>query len=156
VGHHLLTRGATAVADAVNRTDLHERPSVLVFDELHMYPKWKSFLKGLDDAHGEQCRMIVTGGRPGGLGDYGLFYLRDKAKREVDFLVTKDGKPWLRVEVKSAAQRDLNPNLAFFQHATGAKHAFQAVFDMPYVDRDCFALTMPIRVPVTTLLSQLP
>ena len=346
----LLTRGATAVADAVHLTDLHERPPVLVFDELHKYPKWKSFLKGLYDAHGEQCRMIVTGSarlnvykrggdslmgryfayrmhplsvgeilnptigddetvpprkpapdtveallryggfpepflkasslfhnrwedlrtellfredirdltrihesgqiqtlatllqnqtgqlmnysslanavnvsidticrwiavlesfyfcftiRPWhrnvpkslrkqpkvflwdwsmvldtgarhenfvashllkavhwwsdrGLGRYGLFYLRDKAKREVDFLVTKDDKPWLLVEVKTAAQRDLNPNLAFFQHATGAKHAFQAVFDMPYVDRDCFALTMPIRVPVATLLSQLP
>jgi predicted AAA+ superfamily ATPase len=30
----------------------------------------------------------------------GLSYLRDVAKREVDFLVTIDGKPWFAVEVK--------------------------------------------------------
>lgn len=346
----LLARGATAVSDAVNLAELRTRPPVLVFDELHKYPKWKSFLKGMYDAHGEQCRMVVTGSarlnvykrggdslmgryfayrmhplsvgeilnpsladaltlppskpspdtletllryggfpepflkastrfhnrwmdlrtellfredirdltriqergqiqtlatllqnqtgqlmnysslatavnvsidtirrwiavlesfyfcftlRPWhrnvpkslrkqpkvflwdwsmvpdtgarhenlvashllkavhwwsdrGLGRYSLFYLRDKAKREVDFLVTKDDTPWLLVEVKSAARRELSPNLAFFQQVTNAAHAFQVAFDMPYVDRDCFALSRPIRVPVTTLLSQLP
>ena len=29
-----------------------------------------------------------------GLGNYGLYYLRDKMQREVDFLVTRDNKPW--------------------------------------------------------------
>ena len=35
-----------------------------------------------------------------GEGDFELFYLRDKEKREIDFLITKDRKPWLPVEAK--------------------------------------------------------
>ncbi len=35
-----------------------------------------------------------------GYGEFDLFYLRDKAKREVDFLVTKERKPYFLVEVK--------------------------------------------------------
>lgn len=90
-----------------------------------------------------------------GLGDYDLFYLRDKAKREVDFLVTRAGKPWFLVEVKSAGKRDLNPNLAYFQRLTGAQHAFQVAFDLPFVDTNLFTRTTPIRVPALTFLSQL-
>lgn len=90
-----------------------------------------------------------------GPGDYDLFYLRDKAKREVDFLVTRQGQPWFLVEVKSSARRDLNPNLGYFQHVTGARHAFQVTFDLPYVDADLFARTDPVRVPALTFLSQL-
>lgn len=36
-----------------------------------------------------------------GLGQYDLYYLRDKQKRDVDFLVVRDGNPWFLVEVKS-------------------------------------------------------
>jgi hypothetical protein len=90
-----------------------------------------------------------------GLGDYDLFYLRDKAKREVDFLVTRAGKPWFLVEVKSAGKRDLNPNLEYFQRMTGARHAFQVAFDLPFVDIDLFSRTTPCRVPALTFLSQL-
>lgn len=50
-----------------------------------------------------------------GLGEYGLHYLRDKAKREVDFVVTR----------------------------------------MDFVERDCFSEARPVRVPASTLLSQL-
>jgi len=32
----------------------------------------------------------------------GLFFLRDLSKREVDFLVAVDNRPWFAVEVKSA------------------------------------------------------
>lgn len=34
----------------------------------------------------------------GGLGTFELFTVRDKDKREVDFLVTRDRRPWLMVE----------------------------------------------------------
>lgn len=90
-----------------------------------------------------------------GLGDYDLFYLRDKAKREADFLVTRGGNPWFIVEVKSAGKRELNPNLEYFQRMTGARHAFQVAFDLPFVDIDLFTRTTPCRVPALTFLSQL-
>jgi uncharacterized protein len=59
-----------------------------------------------------------------GLGAFELFYLRDKQKREVDFLVVKDSKPWLLVEVKSSDAR-LSPELAHFQAQIKAAHAVQ-------------------------------
>ena len=90
-----------------------------------------------------------------GWGRFALHYLRDKAQREVDFVVVRDQQPWFLVEVKSSGQRPLNPNLAYFQGQTGAAQAFQVAFDMPYVEQDCFAATAPIRVPAATFLSQL-
>jgi predicted AAA+ superfamily ATPase len=34
-------------------------------------------------------------------GEFELYYIRDKQKREVDFFITRDGKPYLLLEVKS-------------------------------------------------------
>ena len=90
-----------------------------------------------------------------GFENYGLHYLRDKFKREVDFLVIKDGVPWLLVEVKKSATQSLSPNLSYFQRVTGAQHAFQVTFEGDYVDRDCFEETRPTIVPAATFLSQL-
>ncbi|MEW6359274.1 MAG: ATP-binding protein [Planctomycetota bacterium] len=42
-----------------------------------------------------------------GEGDFALFYLRDKEKREIDFLICRDGEPWLPIEVKWA---DVTPS----------------------------------------------
>ncbi|MFN9065891.1 MAG: ATP-binding protein [Bdellovibrionales bacterium] len=35
-----------------------------------------------------------------GEGDFDLFYLRNKEKQEIDFLIVKDKKPWLALECK--------------------------------------------------------
>ena len=43
----------------------------------------------------------------------GLHYLRDTSKREVDFLVTVDRKPWFAVECKRAS-RSASPALNYF------------------------------------------
>lgn len=45
-----------------------------------------------------------------GKGNFDLFYLRDKEKNEIDFLVTKNRTPWLAVEVKS---KDMHWSPAF-------------------------------------------
>ncbi len=89
-----------------------------------------------------------------GLGDYGLYYLRTKDKVETDFAVTRNGKPWFLVEVKTKAT-GLSPALYRFQEETGAPHAFQVAFDLPFVNKDCFEEKGPILVPVQTFLSQL-
>lgn len=91
-----------------------------------------------------------------GEGELGLFFIRDKEKREVDFVVVRDGEPWFLVEVKSSGKVGLSPHLAHFQQQTGAAHAFQVALDLPYVDRNCFERSEPIIVPARTLLSQLP
>jgi predicted AAA+ superfamily ATPase len=90
-----------------------------------------------------------------GFGAFELRYLRDKLKREVDFLVVRDRKPWFLVEVK-LTETALSPSLAHFQKQIKAPHAFQAVMSLPYEPADCFAVKRPIVVPARTLLSQLP
>lgn len=90
-----------------------------------------------------------------GMGDYELFYLRTKDQKEVDFLVTENKQPWFLVEVKSSAKKELNKNLAWFQKKTGAKHAFQVVMDLPYVEADCFAHKQAVKIPVESFLMQL-
>ena len=90
-----------------------------------------------------------------GLGSFELFYLRDKAQREVDFAVIRNGKPWFLVEAKSSGRRSVSPALAYFQQQTGAAHAFQAAMDLPYIEADCFERNEPTIVPAATLLSQL-
>ena len=89
-----------------------------------------------------------------GFGDFELRYLRDKQKREVDFLVVKDQRPWFLVEMKTSDSR-LSPSLAHFQAQVGAPHAFQAVLNLPYEPVDCFAANHPVVVPARTLMSQL-
>lgn len=90
-----------------------------------------------------------------GEGDFGLFFLRDKQQREVDFVVVRDGRPWFLVEVKSSGSASLSPALHLFQRQTGASHAFQVALDLPFVERDCFDHHQPIIVPAQTFLSQL-
>jgi len=90
-----------------------------------------------------------------GLGDYGLYYLRDKEKREVDFLVTRDKKPWFLVEAKASGHQGISRWLYYYQEKLKVPHAFQIGFDLPYVDQDCFTAEGPVIVPAKTLLSQL-
>lgn len=90
-----------------------------------------------------------------GFGKFTLHYLRDKRKAEVDFLMARDGEPWMLVEAKVGAGA-LSPSLVRFQQATGAPHAFQVVLDAPYEAADCFAEVGQARVvPGRTFLSQL-
>lgn len=129
---------------------------------LRKEPKW--FLRdwsGIADSGRKAetfvaCHLLkaVEGWTDLGLGNFELRYLRDKLKREVDLLVVRERKPWFLVEVKSSDTR-LSEALGYFQKSTKAKHAFQAVIDLPYVKADCFARNDPIVVPARTLLSQL-
>jgi predicted AAA+ superfamily ATPase len=129
---------------------------------LRKEPKW--FLRDWSGVHdpGQRaetlmaCHLLkaVDGWTDLGLGNFELRYLRDKLKREVDFLVVRDRKPWMLVEVKTSDTR-LSDSLRHFQAATKAKHAFQAVIELPHVQADCFRQTDAAVVPARTLLSQL-
>jgi uncharacterized protein len=129
---------------------------------LRKEPKW--FLRDWsacaeDGARSETfvaCHLLkaVEGWTDLGFGKFELRYLRDKQKREVDFLVVRDRKPWFLVEVKSG-DTSLTPVLNYFQSQTKARYAFQAVINLPFEKVDCFAVKKPVVVPAKTLLSQL-
>lgn len=125
-------------------------------------PKW--FLRdwsGLSDigARAETfvaCHLLkaVEGWQDLGLGKFELRYLRDKLKREVDFVVVRDGAPWILIEVKHR-ETTLSPALGHFQKETKAKHALQVVIDLPFVAADSLSSDRPMVVPARTFLSQL-
>jgi uncharacterized protein len=61
-----------------------------------------------------------------GEGAFDLFYLRDKEKREVDFLITRDRKPWLAVEARLSDRAISAAFEAFLPHL-GCKRFVQVV-----------------------------
>ena len=130
---------------------------------LRKEPKW--FLRdwaSIEDAGDKAetfvaCHLLkaVDGWNDMGLGRFELGYLRDKEKREVDFLVVRDGKPWFLAEVKYH-EASMSPALKSYQDQLNAPFAFQLVIDADYVDANCFARPGgPVVVPARTLLSQL-
>jgi len=130
---------------------------------LRKEPKW--FLRdwsSIEDAGDKAetfvaCHLLkaVDGWNDMGLGKFELAYLRDREKREVDFLVVRDGEPWFLAEVKHQ-EGSMSPILKNFQDQLKAPFAFQVVLNTDYVDADCFAKPGgPIIVPAKTLLSQL-
>jgi predicted AAA+ superfamily ATPase len=64
-------------------------------------------------------------------GEFDLCFVKDKEKREVDFLVTKGGKPWMLVECKSNAKQP-SPALLYFSQVLGTERNFQLVADEGY------------------------
>jgi uncharacterized protein len=58
----LLIRDPTSFFDERVRdtASAHERPRI-VLDEIHKYPRWKRFLKGLYDAQRDRLAILVTG-----------------------------------------------------------------------------------------------
>ena len=129
---------------------------------LRKEPKW--FQRDWSDVADEGCRAetfvachllkAVEGWTDLGFGSFELRYLRDKQKREVDFLVVRDRKPWFLVEVK-LSDNHLASSLGHFQVQTKATHAFQVVMHLGYEAADCFRIHDPMVVPARTFLSQL-
>jgi len=102
------------------------------------------------------CHLLkaVDGWNDLGFGEFELRYVRDKQKREEDFLLVKNHKPWFLVEVKMS-DTSLSPTLAHFQAQTQAAHAFQLMVSLASQPADCFRVHRPVVVPARTFLSQL-
>jgi predicted AAA+ superfamily ATPase len=133
-----------------------------VANSLRKEPKW--FLRDWSSIKDEgqksetfvACHLLKAcqGWTDLGLGSFDLHYLRTKQKKEVDFLVSKDGVPWSLFEVKHS-ERSLSKSLVDFQNQLKVPHAFQVVLDLPYEQVDCFSYDRAIVVPARTILSQL-
>ena len=61
-----------------------------------------------------------------GQGEFDLFYIRDKQKREVDFLVTEGGRPFLLIEAKLTDQ-NISPTLQYYSLILKPKFSMQVV-----------------------------
>ncbi|MCC7459861.1 MAG: ATP-binding protein [Proteobacteria bacterium] len=60
------------------------------------------------------------------MGEFELHYVRDKQKREVDFLVTQNQKPWLLVECKSGRDQ-ITPALIHYTEKLKPTFSIQVV-----------------------------
>jgi predicted AAA+ superfamily ATPase len=61
-----------------------------------------------------------------GEGEFDLHFLRNKERQEIDFLIVRDGVPWLPVEVKSS-DTDLSPNWRKFMDLLPCPRGLQIV-----------------------------
>jgi hypothetical protein len=103
-------------------------------------PKLFLFDWGLCENEGARWENMISGHllknvhlwNDAAMGDFELFYLRDKQKREVDFLVTRDRKPWLMVEVKSNSS-NISSSLEFYNNLLKPKFCFQVVKNLKSV-----------------------
>ena len=64
-----------------------------------------------------------------GLGEFGLHYVRDKQQREVDFLIAKDGEPYMLVECKTSLDEPLSPALLHFNGVLKPRYAVQVAIE---------------------------
>jgi len=87
-----------------------------------------------------------------GLPPIDLHYLRDREKREVDFLLTLDRRPWALIEVK-ISDRSPTPAMSYFAERLKAPLKIQVVLecerpgmagDVHVVDAANFLRTMPV------------
>ena len=89
-----------------------------------------------------------------GHGDFGLYFLRTKDKREVDFIVTHDNQPWFMVEAKTS-DTVISKHLKYFHERLDCKHAFQVVIKKEFENVDSFSFSRPIAISALNFLSQL-
>ena len=91
-----------------------------------------------------------------GLGDYELFYVRDKQQREVDFLIAKNGTPYMLVESKTSMDEPLSPALTHFQGVLKVPYAFQVAVEGEYSGINPFDYKgRSVRISAADLLSVL-
>jgi predicted AAA+ superfamily ATPase len=89
-----------------------------------------------------------------GFGRFELFYLRDIDKREVDFLIVRNNKPFMMVECKSSEIK-LSKSIEHFRSQLQPNFSLQTVFNANFVPKSCFNGETPLVVPAKTLLPQL-
>jgi predicted AAA+ superfamily ATPase len=71
-------------------------------------------------------RKLVDAWTDWGFGEFDLNYVRDREKREVDFLITERRKPYALVEAKLSA-RDVDSSLMYFAERLKPRYSVQVV-----------------------------
>jgi len=71
-------------------------------------------------------RKLVDAWNDWGYGEFDLHYVRDREKREVDFLLTEQHKPYALIEPKLSGS-DIDPSLRYFADRLKPRYVVQVV-----------------------------
>ena len=97
-------------------------PKFYVYDILQI-PKKEQRLENLTALHLiKACHYWTDTAQ----GVFDLYFLKDKEKREVDFLITRNKTPWMLVECKSQS-KNLSPHLIYYKEQLKTPLNFQLV-----------------------------
>lgn len=89
-----------------------------------------------------------------GFGEFDLHFVRDREKREVDFLITKEKRPWLLLESKTTG-KEVDPSLIYFKERLKPVYCLQVVREAE--DNFCLKTKSDVRVvSAARALSKLP
>jgi hypothetical protein len=100
-----ILKGPTAVAEQLGLDRLRKTTPVILFDELHKFPRWKQFLKGFFDTYADQVHTLVTGSsrldiyRRGGdslMGRYFLYRMHPFTTAEIVTQALPDAEKIIR------------------------------------------------------------
>jgi hypothetical protein len=86
-----------------------------------------------------------------GYGDFALHYVRDREKREVDFLITENRKPYILVEAK-LTEDGIDPHLNYFHDRLKPAYSAQVV-RTPRQNKRLFASGGVFSIPAAHFLS---
>jgi uncharacterized protein len=111
----LILKGPTEIAKHSNLGSFGKKIPYLIFDEIHKFKKWKTFLKGLYDTYPNLAHIIVTGSarldffKKGGdslMGRYFKFRLHPLSVAEL--LTPKIYEEEIRPKPKMISNKDFN------------------------------------------------
>lgn len=103
-----LTFSISTWTDKVSRAIQKERKCYL-FD----YPRIQDMAARFENMVACELLRAVTLWNDLGLGNFSLHFIKDKEKREVDFIIAGNGKPFLLIEAKLSDAIPSKPLLAF-------------------------------------------
>ena len=109
------------------KRSINSQPKFYLYDILQIHEKAKR-IENLTALHLlKACHFWTDTGE----GFFDLFFVRDKEKREVDFLIVKNKKPWILIECKSKS-KSLSPHLLYYAKKLQTPLNFQLVNDKKY------------------------
>ncbi len=111
------------------KSSIHSMPKYYLYDILQIHKK--NISQRLENLTALHLLKAVQFWTDTAQGFFQLHFIRDKKKREVDFLITRDKVPWMLVECKSGSKTP-SPHLSYYAEKLGTTRNYQLVEDGSY------------------------
>lgn len=112
----------------INRA-IRAEPKMYLFDPLRIPSQYSA--KRLENITALHLVKAANYWSDTAQGEFSVHFVRDKNKREVDFLMVRDSKPWMLVECKSGSKSP-SPSLKYYSQILNPVHRLQLVSDSNY------------------------